>query len=246
MPTDDENYILPIQFYMPLVKSKGAESRHGEKLWAVEGVAATDHVDQQGEKLILRNMDISPFLKSGVFNWDHGNGPEDILGEPLDAKIIEKSNKPSIFWVKGWLYKHVPRAQAVWNHLQELEKGEQPITRKFGWSVQGGVLERKGNELTKSIVRHVAVTHQPVNADTWAKCVNTLVKSLTIQNQPTAVAANPIQDLIYSSCKNGCLDKSSGNFRNGFHGLLDHLTLCKGVPVQEARELSILLARGQV
>jgi hypothetical protein len=256
-----EEYLLPFQFYMPLLKSKSAESLHGEKLWTVEGTAATDHIDQQGEKLILRGMDFKPFLKSGVLNWDHGSGPEDILGEPLDAKVIEKSQKPSIFWVKGWLYKHQPRAQAVWNHLQALEKGDQPITRKVGWSVQGGVLERKGNELIKSIVRHVALTHQPVNANTFAKCMSSLAKSLqgvgvgpggyppigqqvsdlrplTPQNLDATVTS-----LIYVPCINGCFDEKSKEFRNGYHGMLDHLALCKGVPVPEAKQFVMLMAQ---
>src|SRR5438552_4861542 len=125
----DEEYLLPFRFVVPLRKSKSGESHHGSELWGIEGVAATDKIDQQKEKLILRGMDFGPLLKNGVLNFDHLEGPENIIGEPSDAKIIEKSSSPSIFYVKGWLYQHVPRAQAIWSHLQELEKGLQPITR---------------------------------------------------------------------------------------------------------------------
>src|SRR2546430_5401415 len=155
-------------------------------------------------------MDFAPLLKSGVLNFDHLDGPENIIGEPTEAKVIEKSNSPSIFYTKGWLYKHVPRAQAVWNHLQELEKGVQPITRKYGFSVQGGVLERKGQELTKSVVRHLAVTHQPVNTDTFAKCVSGLVKSLQVATvyRTQQNLDSTIQSLIFAPCKKGCMEGS--------------------------------------
>ena len=252
--------MLPFQFSVPLFKSKGGDKRHGEDLWWVEGHAATDRIDQQKEKLILSGMDYAPLLRSGIINFDHMEGPENILGEPTEAKVIEKSNSPSIFYTKGWLYQHVPRSQAVWNHLQELEKGEQPITRKFGWSVQGGVLERRGNELVKSVVRHLAITHQPVNVDTWAKCVSSLVKSL--QGVALGPAGYPpigqgvsdlrplipqnldstVTSLIYNPCKSNCMDKS-GNFSNGYKGMLNHLVLCKGVPVPEAKQFVMLMVK---
>lgn len=255
-----EEYLLPFEFSLPLQKSRTEESQHGEKVWMVEGHAASDRIDQQGEKLILSGMDFKPFLKSGYINWDHSGNPEDLIGEPREAKIIERSGSPSIFYVRGMLYKHVPRAVAVWNHLQALEKGEASITRKFGWSVQGGVLERRGNELIKSVVRHCALTHQPVNQDTFARCMAGLVKSL--QGVALGPAGYPpigqqvsdlrplipqnldatVTSLIYNPCSANCMDKS-GSFRNGYSGILNHLVLCKNVPVPEAKQFVMLMIK---
>ena len=153
----------------------------------------------------------------------------------------------------------MPRAQAIWSHLQELEKGLQPITRKYGFSVQGGVLERRGPELTKSVCRHLAVTHQPVNADTFAKCMTNLAKSLQgvgigegyppigqqVSDLRPFIPQNldsTVTSLIYVPCKAECMDKS-GNFRNGYNGILNHLVLCKGVPVPEAKQFVMLMIK---
>lgn len=261
--TDD---LLPFQFNVPLRKSKAPERRHGVPLWTIEGVASTENVDQQGERMIFKGMDFQPYLKSGVINWNHQDDPGAIIGEPIEARVIERSGKPALFFTKGFLYEAQPMAQRAWTLLSALEKSDQPVTRKLGWSVQGGVLERQGKDLVKSVVRHMALTHEPVNAQTWAKVVKSLVKSLQLQGVGIGDLSGPVAPgvphsdlqplipqnldstfttLMFTPCPNGCLDERTGQFAKGFHGMLDHLVLCKGAPIPQAKEFVAALVHHQ-
>lgn len=254
--------LLPFRFDLPLMKSRQTERVHGEPLWMIQGVGATDQRDLQKERLLLDGMDFEPYIKSGIINWNHLDGPEFLLGEPTEAKILRRKGEASQFFTKGFLYKHQPKSIALWNHLEALEKSKEPITRGIGWSVQGGVIERSGEDLVKSVVRHMALTHEPINPFTWAKCFNSLVKSLSGGvgigpggYPPIGVATSDLRPLtvqnldatitklIYDPCKYECFDKSQNNFRNGYHGMLDHLVMCKALPINEAKELVLAVLK---
>jgi hypothetical protein len=230
--------LLPFRFDVPLRKSKAPERHHGADLWCVDGIASTEHKDQQEERVLHKGMDFRPYLDKGAINWNHGEDPKDIIGEPLEGRIIERSNKPAMFYTKGFLYDFKKSAQDLWEHINGIELAKskgQPITRNIGWSVQGGVVERAGNDIVKSVVRHMALTHEPVNPYTWAKCLKSLAKSLAVtpaeplrKSQSSVVAS-----LLFTPCQNGCLDNEE-HFAKGFHGMLDHLSVCHHVPVPEA------------
>ena len=71
---------MPIQ----LIKSQSGS----EEQVRIGGVAATEAEDLEGETLLMKGMDIS-YLKSGkgVFNWNHGNKPGDIVGRIDEANV---------------------------------------------------------------------------------------------------------------------------------------------------------------
>jgi hypothetical protein len=247
-------------FYLPLQKSKQPERKHGADLWTVEGVGATEDLDQQDEELLMDGMDFTPYLKSGVINWNHQDTPGAILGEPLEGKILRKAASKAAFFTKGFLYEHQKMAQDLWAHICGLEKSQLPVSRGIGWSVQGGVVNRQGKRLVKSVVRHMALTHEPVNANTWARTAKTLAKSLggvgvgeagypvigqSYNTLSPALVQNldsTITKLLFSPCAKGCCD-DTGDFAGGYHGVLEHLTRCQGVPLEDAKRFVLALQK---
>jgi hypothetical protein len=238
------------RFYMPLAKGE-PESDHGEPLWTVQGIAASEHRDRQKERLFMKGMDFQPYLDSGVINWNHQDRPGAIIGAPMEGRIVDHQGVPA-FFTKGFLYKEKPMAQELWQHLEMLDKGTYPVKRGIGWSVQGAITERSGSDLVKSVVLHCAVTHEPVNAITWAGLVKSLlgeVSSPPAFGQPTSTFAPlVVQDMAggYPShwLTEHCATHSHarGGWKNGLHGLLDHLVECRGVPARDARHLVTTLA----
>ena len=179
---------LPFAFSMEIRKSLGTESVHGARARLIEGIAASEDLDQQNEVLLLDGMDFSPFTKSGWINWNHQEGPEFLLGRPLEACIKRFEGGKRGFYVKGELLPEHPKADATWSLLEAMEKSGWR-DRFLGWSVQGGVTQRQGHRLTKSVVRHVALTHEPVNAVTFAEMCKSFAKALSIGTQ---IVPNPL------------------------------------------------------
>ena len=49
--------------------------------WKIRGLASTQGIDQQGETIIQKGIDLSPVdQKRAVLNWDHQKGVENIIG----------------------------------------------------------------------------------------------------------------------------------------------------------------------
>lgn len=154
---------LPVELEM--VKSADGGRR------IIRGYASTEKMDQDGEVILQNGIDFSPLLKSGFLNYDHQfktiNGAKMpiIIGYPTRAEVRDKG-----LWVEGELLKstngtkseQIRLADEMWELGMALQKSG---TRTLAYSVEGGVLERKGNKIVKSVVRHLAVTHKPVNPD---------------------------------------------------------------------------------
>ncbi len=224
------------RLWFPLKKS-AEESVHGQKVHIIEGVASTEDPDLQNEVVVQEGMDLSPLMEEGYINWNHMPGPENLIGEPLETRI---QKGPSL-WIKGFLYPEVVRAQAVLNLLKS--QSTQESNRRLGWSVEGKVTGRSGNRVSKSLVQHVAVTHEPINTNTWADLGksrgyiswDSLVKSMTtggplmMQNLDDGISP-----LLFASCKNDCYNGK--RFKNGVQGAYEHLTKCHGVKDKDAYE----------
>lgn len=284
IPDDDvSTQEIPWNFWMGLSKSLATEIHHGAQMRCIEGIAATEDLDQQRESLLLDGMDFSPFTKSGWINWNHQEGPEFLVGKPLEACIKGMDDGRRGFYVKAALLNGHPKADAVWSLLESLEKSGWN-DRVLGWSVQGGVLLRQGHRLSKSVVRHVALSHEPVNGTTFAQMAKSLTKTLfmgpalvptladgttgaTGGSPPPDTAMNPgtggpmtptlyahptplatalklqnmsptLTSVLWGDCLNPevqCYDSTTGEFRKGIFGALDHLTICKGHSVQEGK-----------
>jgi len=154
-------------FFVPLEKSS-SKDEEGQRL--VQGIASTDHNDLQDEKVVQKGIDYAYFLRHGYINNDHKDGPENKVGEPLEAEI-----RPDGFWIKAFLYKGKTIADEWWSHIQALERSGSK--RRVGFSIQGKVLRRDGRVISKCWLQDVAITASPVNTNTWAE----VCKSLSMQ-----------------------------------------------------------------
>lgn len=184
MEADDQIlFELPVE--LELRKSQGSSTPRR----ILRGYASTASKDQDGETVLQQGMDFSPLLKSGFINYDH-NGrclqcstvsalpicPECgsrakmpiIIGYPLSAEIRDKG-----WWLESELYNgagsegttsdQLRLADETWAIGMAMQKSGGG--RSLAYSVEGGVLQRHGKKVVKSVVRHCAVTHKPVNED---------------------------------------------------------------------------------
>jgi len=162
-------------FWIPLAKA----SVDGEgKRW-IEGIASDEGEDLQGEKVIQRGLDVDYFVRRGFFNWDHQEvvavkstaGAERLaigkIGEPTVARLTARG-----LYVKGFLYKGNPLADAAWELAQSLASSG--ASRRLGFSIQGRTLRKQGNRIEKAWIQDIAVTPAPVNPRTYLDVAKSL------------------------------------------------------------------------
>ena len=163
-------------FWMPLEKASTSEDG---SVRIIEGIASTNDLDLQGEKVFQKGIQFDYFLKHGYFNWDHQKGAENKIGEPWTCRVTPKG-----LFVKGMLYKGKHVADAVWEHIQSLRKNPQS-KRRVGFSLQGKTLLKKGQTLLKCWLQDVAITTAPINYNTYLD----VVKSFSGYELDKALAA---------------------------------------------------------
>ncbi len=163
------------QFWMPL--SKAGEDASGRR-W-IEGIASDGGEDLQGERVVQKGLDVEYFVRRGFFNWDHqdvvavkGTAGEQRLaigkiGEPTAARVT-----PRGLYVRGFLYRGNPLADAAWELARSLEASG--ARRKLGFSIQGRTLRRDGSQIEKAWIQDVAITPAPVNPRTYLDVVKSL------------------------------------------------------------------------
>lgn len=158
----------------------------------IDGIAATDAIDSQGERLSIEGTDISALEQGlGRINDNHGKQFAHSIGRIVGAKKIYKKedceddrqkmywaqiNRPYIY-VKGELYDDADHAnaKAAAAIMKHLSKGKSPLAIKM--SVEGAVLARKeGGILDRTKVHSVALTFTPANKQTLAMVCEDLTK----------------------------------------------------------------------
>ena len=242
------------RFAVPLERDE--ELIKGERVRLLKGVASTERRDKHDEEMVLSGMDFDSYLQKGHLNYDHLQGPQFILGKPLEAKIVsdgsrlKKSIQGPAFWHMCQLYDTEP-GRAAWDLLKA--ERDDP-NRQHGFSVEGAIYQTMGRKLTKTKCEDVALTPSPANEDSFAEAEEHLVKSLSyeategtlggIQNidmnqDPGARADQAIdgfrnlEDILWGNCNHHCYDKH-GRFKKGARGALFHLVKCKGEDVHVA------------
>jgi hypothetical protein len=230
-------------FTMDLFKSDNATDE--DRL--IRGLASAENMDAHGEVVLQSGADVKPLLQTGWVNWDHNPGAENLIGIPLRAEIADISSHPIMnksglkglgMYVEARLLQGHPRADAVWSLLKSLKGTE----RTLAWSIQGGTLERTGasnNMLARTVIRHIAITHQPVNQASFAEVVKSLSTTsaapMRLENLDAGITpSDRYKDLIYGDCLDAHFSKS-GNFRHGVQSLIEHLIDCKGESLEASK-----------
>lgn len=159
-------------------------SYKGEEKRLIHGYASTEDGDRQNECLIQKGLDINDFVNFGYFNYDHDN--RIILGYPHNTCRIDSNG----FWVEGELLKGIPEADKMWELALALKKSSAP--RKLGFSVEGKILQKSGNRITKAKIYNVAITPNPVNTNcTWDAVVKSFKGQDMIKAMSSGYETNP-------------------------------------------------------
>ena len=128
----------------------------------IGGIVSSESRDFQGERILQKGIDWSYFLKYGWFNYEHMQGPENVLGHPEKVSLTTSDGKPATK-VEGVLYLHKPQARKVFETAVAMQKAGAP--RRLGFSIEGKKQECLGQDIMKSRVLNVAITAHPVNPD---------------------------------------------------------------------------------
>ena len=178
MGADAFQLFAPLSFFEKASEAPGRRKRIG-------GIISTEKLDKQGEIVIQKGLDFTPFLEHGWFNDNHKKGTDDVLGypDPKSLRRVQKGERlpdgniapANCTWAEGYLL-DTERARNIWELGKALEKGGGD--RRLGYSIEGNVQKRTGpnrKTIAKALVRHVAITNVPVGMDTRLEC---LAKSL--------------------------------------------------------------------
>lgn len=146
--------------------------------WRIAGLASTEDVDKQGEKILQSGLNINP-LKAGkgIFNLDHSNSVGDIVGKIDNAYFSDKG-----LMVEGYLLQHVDNAKSVYQVMQSLKPEDKKSV--FSLSVEGKIEERDGKDdktIKSAIIDRVALTTKPVNPNTFVELVKSLNAPQTVK-----------------------------------------------------------------
>lgn len=150
--------------------------------YIVQGVMTSDDKDEESDVIDPGGMDCSYFLEKGWIKYEHGNNPDQFIGEPLEIRLgtfkHPKLNKSihGIF-VKGRLFANRELARKAVQTIQDLQKSN--TKRCMGWSIEGNVVERdrKTGKILKSVLRNVVLTMNPVNTMTWVELAKSFAKN---------------------------------------------------------------------
>lgn len=148
------------------------EKSGDENPMRIGGIVSTDQLDKDGERILQEGLDFNPFLNEGWFNDNHARHTAGVVGYPTDVKFVRKGEKlpngkmaaHNGHWAEGYLV-NTDKGREIWALTQALKD----TPRKLAFSIEGKVQRRSGPDaktVAKAIVKHVAVTHCPVNTGT--------------------------------------------------------------------------------
>lgn len=188
----DTEQQISFDFNVPIIKA--FESDESDRI--VHGVASTERKDLQQEIVIQKGIDTSELLRNGKINWNHRAkvDPGAIIGRVLEAGLNNEGN----FYVKGKLYKGIAQADSVWELANYYANN--PDDGRLGWSIEGSGV-RKGNVVVKTMCRHVALTDDPVQVDTWADIVKAVTAGGELSTERELVCHDGICQMLNKLAK---------------------------------------------
>lgn len=223
------------------------KSEKDDQHYFIKGYASVPTVDDDKEKVLTEGLDITPFKKYGVFNWEHKNEPEYILGIPIPEKcFVSKAG----FYTEGKLFKSNPKVQALWNIFNETKDLNRNI---IGMSIEGFITERDKNNpkiIKKAVVKNVALSHRPVNKSTLPT-VEMFVKSIVDQmpweqsGYQDAVNENIRREDLEGGIKYQIwIDKDKNKVietNDLYTYIVTYLSVYKNVPFDKAKKIADIL-----
>ncbi len=228
--------------WFPLAKAS-EETERGERRRVLAGPISAEAEDGVKDIVVQDGMDCQPLLDSGYVNWDHADGPGHLVGEPVsvrptamhpDGRVDPRGPIPAT-WGRVLLYQGHPEADAIWTLAQAQQRSPE-AKRRLGFSVQGEVLEKQGHRITKSRIRHLAVSHQPLMPLSFAQ----IAKSLRAADDAALQTLNLDGAATWGPCTRGhppCYDPATGIFPDGVRGILTHWVQCRGDSLPHARRV---------
>lgn len=200
---------------MPADLEKAADGSY-----KVSGLASTERVDQQGETIIQKGLDLTPIdKKRGILNWDHQRGPENTIGV-LDG--YQRTAKG--LHIEGRLFKNHTKAKAVREIMESLAEGDRG---RIGLSVEGKILER--DPLNPTIIKKcrisaVALTMNPVNTDTFADIVKSMNASESVEIDAEEQTSEKTEEPVFTATQVMAIVQKALAIGNGAVGAPDAKT----------------------
>lgn len=184
---------------LSLHKGANGDAEVNPKLY-ISGVVSSDAVDLQGDKIEQGGMEWDYFLKRGWLNYEHLQGPENILGVPTKVEQVDLASGKKGTRIEGYLLMNNPRVRDIVNTAKALEASG--TGRTIGYSVEGQVLQRSAKDpkiITKARILNVSITAHPVNPDTSLEIIARSLSagmesdSMPASTSTTAVARHILQ-----------------------------------------------------
>lgn len=162
----------------------------------IHGIAASEHLDSSGERIIIKGVDISSLTKDGVVNWEHkSDQAAHIIGKILEAKKILKKEdceneyhkyfwdkvKMPFIYIAAELFDHVGHSAA--QDVAAMVRYDKGINKEetkalINFSIEGSRLAKDGSNITKCIARKVTATILPCNKMAQAEYMDKTTKDM--------------------------------------------------------------------
>lgn len=226
---------------MPLMKSE----RSATDEWGICGMASCESRDLQNEIIVQKGIDCTPAVERGWINWDHGRGAGDQIGIPTVLEIARIEDHPVMrksgqhgwgLYAEAILLKGVKQAEDAWVLLNALKDvGEM---RRLSWSIQGRAVERDtlNRSVNKSELYHLALTHQPIQTESFAQVIKSLSTTSAEPNMLENLDGN-MTSVLYGECNEHPSHYDKHGVFKGKVSMLKHLVDCRGHEAMESARL---------
>ena len=154
-------------------------------------IISSEHKDQQNDIVDQQGMDMSAFMRKGMFNYEHSATK---IGYPVSFERCTLDGLPATR-VKGRLYLTTKRGRETHELMRAMSKSAG--ARRMGCSVEGPIFARDPKDksrITKSRVEHVAITLDPANTKAQIEMVKHMCKAAGLKEKDDDTFEEPEED----------------------------------------------------
>jgi hypothetical protein len=141
----------------------------------ISGIISDNKEDFDKEEVSQDGLDFSMWKKGyGKLKYEHNKDPKYHIGYPQLAlnKGVETKMEGVIYARPGTpQYEIAQQAVGDLQNMMEYNKTHPKDQRRIGFSIEGGVRQRKGNQVLKAVVTNVVLTANPKNPRTYAELI---------------------------------------------------------------------------